>query len=87
MDRLLCIACIAAAASLAGCASQAPMTNAMGANRACDFRVDVGAEHGCKVAHVAPTDPQSQLTWEMYQFEQQTEPRLFQAPVPAPFPH
>jgi hypothetical protein len=72
MDRILCIACLAAATSLAGCASQAPATNAMGAGRACDLRVDVAGEHVCKVAHVTPPDPQAQLVDQMHSLELHT---------------
>jgi len=42
----------------------------MGAGPSCDLRIDVASRHECKVAHVTPPDPQSQLSWEMVQFEQ-----------------
>jgi len=70
MEKGFAIACIVAAAALAGCASSRPDTTAMGAGPSCDLRIDVASQHECKVAHVTPPDPQSQLSWEMIQFEQ-----------------
>ena len=74
MEKGFVLAC-AVAAALAGCASPANDTTAMGAGPACDLQVDVGADHRCAVTHVTPPDPQAQLTWDMHQFEQQTAPR------------
>jgi hypothetical protein len=74
MEKALLFACALAAAALAGCASSAPDTTAMGAGPACDLRVDVAADHRCVMAHMAPSDPQSDLAWQMYQFELRTAP-------------
>jgi hypothetical protein len=74
MDRSLCLACVIAVAALTGCAAR-PTTQAMGAGPACDLRIDLGPDHRCAVTHVTPPDPQAQLTWEMRQFELQSQPR------------
>ena len=73
MDKGLFLAC-AVAAMLAGCASPRPDTTAMGAAPGCDLSVDVRGDHRCAVAHVTPTDPQSQLARDMYQFELHSAP-------------
>ena len=72
MEKGFLFACVVAAAGLGGCASPRPDTTAMGAGPACDLRVEVSSDHRCLVGHVTPPDPQSQLAWDMYQFELQT---------------
>jgi hypothetical protein len=53
---------LAAAAALCACAPQHPPTTVMGAARACDLRIDVGADHECAVQHVTPADNVQLLT-------------------------
>jgi hypothetical protein len=71
MKPAICLAALGVAGlAIAGCAaSSGPGTNAMGAGRACDLRIDVGVDHRCAVAHVTPPDARAELTNGMRTFE------------------